>query len=380
MLLIKQFAKDIYKSLVWLLAFGILVSLSCLSFLHTAILYSLEAGKPAAFQSFVEANVIFLKSEPVEFNSQVIENLDLVRSPRRGKKGQAVLREYLSQAFGPAGKLGTCAFTQAYIKNQPVNLVIFLGQYTALTACEMPADKLTLILASYDAPEFVGQELKLNGESAEISGLAPNDMTLPDPNFYLGPQNSFLQKTIFVLTQDFSWFRASFPGLYSLESYLNGLIAVDPTEAELAEIRNMFLTEGDLYLRAEKSSELLGKSQLYYQSADLYLLFYLAISASFIGFMIFTIASRLDSNMMSYQVHFLFGAPPKHIFARMLLLALSFFVLPLAYILQFLSKNKLLNFVNLGASLLTVAILTLPVCFLKYRSFKLKFTNTLRRD
>lgn len=78
-------------------------------------------------------------------------------------------------------------------------------------------------------------------------------------------------------------------------------------------------------------------------------------------------------------IHHLFGASGKHIFMRMLLFTAGYNILPLCGIALIMSRNMLASPVNIIILVLTVLTVATIISAVKFRQFKICFSQGLRR-
>ena len=110
-----------------------------------------------------------------------------------------------------------------------------------------------------------------------------------------------------------------------------------------------------------------------------YLLFYISASVALIGAMLANMMRSLSFMMPTYSIHHLFGASGKHIFMRMLLFTAGYNILPLCGIALIMSRNMLASPVNIIILVLTVLTVATIISAVKFRQFKICFSQGLRR-
>ena len=110
-----------------------------------------------------------------------------------------------------------------------------------------------------------------------------------------------------------------------------------------------------------------------------YLLFYISASVALIGAMLGkydAVTELYDANVFdSSSVR----ASGKHIFMRMLLFTAGYNILPLCGIALIMSRNMLASPVNIIILVLTVLTVATIISAVKFRQFKICFSQGLRR-
>ena len=207
-----------------------------------------------------------------------------------------------------------------------------------------------------------------------------NIMDLYHPYYYAPSDAEELKKTLYIFTDSYMLINRLFPQA-SGEMLLDHLIAIGATEAELVELRTVLFNSVGVYVGIQSMEAFIASAEAGgTRTHQTYLLFYISASVALIGAMLANMMRSLSFMMPTYSIHHLFGASGKHIFMRMLLFTAGYNILPLCGIALILSRNMLASPVNIIILVLTVLTVATIISAVKFRQFKICFSQGLRRD
>lgn len=240
-------------------------------------------------------------------------------------------------------------------------------------------EKSTVIAVSPDMKEKVGQTVSLSAETFAIDSAVPDDMDLYHPYYYAPSDAEELKKTLYIFTDSYMLINRLFPQA-SGEMLLDHLIVIGATEAELVELRTVLFNSVGVYVGIQSMEAFIASAEAGgTRTHQTYLLFYISASVALIGAMLANMMRSLSFMMPTYSIHHLFGASGKHIFMRMLLFTAGYNILPLCGIALIMSRNMLASPVNIIILVLTVLTVATIISAVKFRQFKICFSQGLRR-
>ena len=286
--------------------------------------------------------------------------------------------DYFERAFSAEGILGSYVILP-FDRDGFNNVIIYFGKYSELTRFGPLPEKSTVIAVSPDMKEKVGQTVSLSAETFAIDSAVPDDMDLYHPYYYAPSDAEELKETLYIFTDSYMLINRLFPQA-SGEMLLDHLIATGATEAELVELRTVLFNSVGVYVGIQSMEAFIASAEAGgTRTHQTYLLFYISASVALIGAMLANMMRSLSFMMPTYSIHHLFGASGKHIFMRMLLFTAGYNILPLCGIALIMSRNMLASPVNIIILVLTVLTVATIISAVKFRQFKICFSQGLRR-
>lgn len=379
MTLIKQVLSDLFREIGWIVLYGFLAAMTVMTCILVGLSYKHVSGQNSAITRFIANDVSLLQIKSCDLNvpsSSMDEPTSAYSEPSQGST--ASFMEYFEKGFSAEGILGSYIVMPFY-GNGFSNVIIYFGKYAELTRFGPLPEKSTVIAVSPDMKEKVGQTVSLSAETFAIDSAVPDDMDLYHPYYYAPAGAEELKKTLYVFTDSYSLLSKLFPQA-SGDMLLDHLIAVNPTEQDLVELRTVLYKSMGDYVGVQSMESFIVSSEAGgTRTHQTYLLFYISASVALIGAMLANMMRSLSFMMPTYSIHHLFGASGKHIFMRMLLFTAGYNILPLCGIALIMSRNMLASPVNIIILVLTVLTVATIISAVKFRQFKICFSQGLRR-
>jgi len=373
MTLIKQVLSDLFKVIGWIVLYGFLTAMTIMTFILIGLSYKQVAGQNSSISRFVQNNVYMAQIKGLEFNTLA----EPVSSG--GYNSMEELEAYFEFGFSSEGSLGSY-ISLPYKKGRYDNLILYLGKYADLTQFSRPNSQSTVFATSQDLKEMVGKPIQIAAEEITITAVVPDNMDLYHPLYYISADSENLSKTLYVFTEDYSLAKKLFPQI-SAEYLLDRLILVNPTEHDLAELREIIYETTGTYTGVQSVKNHLAASEASgTRTHQTYLLFYISASIALMGAMLLNMARALSGMMQNYTIHHLFGASGKFIFLRMQLFTVGYNIIPVLGVLFIMSRNMLLSPKNVSLLLLTALGIAFLITVTMYKRFKMIFSQGLRRE
>ena len=385
MTLIRQVFSDLFKEIGWIILYGFLAAMTIMTFILIGLSYKHVSGQNSAINRFVKNNVYMVQIKSCELNTQqtaVSDDSMLSYAEPPGEpqqNGADAFIEYFENEFSSEGVLGSYV-SIPYSGNGFSNLIIYVGKYADLTRFSRPAGKSTVIAVSTDRKDMVGETIQLSTEKFTIDAAVPDNMDIYHPYYYAPAGSLELENTLYVFTDSYALINKLFPQA-SGDALLERLIAVNPTEQELIELRGILYRTTGMYAGIQSVSSYLASVEASgTRTHQTYLLFYISSSIALIGAMLLNMTRALNFMRPAYSIHHLFGASGKYVFMRMHLFTVGYNIIPFVGILTIMSKNMLLSFGNISILTLALLAITLTITTIKYRQFRINFSQGLRRE
>ena len=380
MTLLKQVLSDLFKEIGWIVLYGFLAAMTVMTCILVGLSYKHVSGQNSAITRFIANDVSLLQIKSCDLNvpsSSMDEPTSAYSEPSQGST--ASFMDYFERAFSAEGILGSYVILP-FDRDGFNNVIIYFGKYAELTRFNLPAEKSTVSAVSPDMRKMVGQTVSLAAETFSVDAAVPDDMDLYHPYYYAPSDAEELKKTLYIFTDSYMLINRLFPQA-SGEMLLDHLIAIGATEAELVELRTVLFNSVGVYVGIQSMEAFIASAEAGgTRTHQTYLLFYISASVALIGAMLANMMRSLSFMMPTYSIHHLFGASGKHIFMRMLLFTAGYNILPLCGIVLIMSRNMLASPVNIIILVLTVLTVATIISAVKFRQFKICFSQGLRRD
>lgn len=378
MTLLKQVLSDLFREIGWIVLYGFLAAMTVMTCILVGLSYKHVSGQNSAITRFIANDVSLLQIKSCDLNSPLSLMDEPSTNTEPSQDSAASFTEYFEKSFSAEGILGSYVAMPFY-GNGFSNVIIYFGKYAELTRFGPLPEKSTVIAVSPDMKEKVGQTVSLSAETFAIDSAVPDDMDLYHPYYYAPAGAEELKKTLYVFTDSYSLLSKLFPQA-SGDMLLDHLIAVNPTEQDLVELRTvLYKSMGDYVGVQSMESFIVSSGAGGTRTHQTYLLFYISSSIALIGAMLANMVRSLNFMIPTYSIHHLFGASGKHIFMRMLLFTAGYNILPLCGIALIMSRNMLASPVNIIILVLTVLTVATIISAVKFRQFKICFSQGLRR-
>ena len=370
MTLLKQVLSDLFKEIGWIVLYGFLAAMTVMTCILVGLSYKHVSGQNSAINRFIANDVSLLQIKSCDLNvpsSSMDEPTSAYSEPSQGST--ASFMDYFERAFSAEGILGSYVILP-FDRDGFNNVIIYFGKYSELTRFGPLPEKSTVIAVSPDMKEKVGQTVSLSAETFAIDSAVPDDMDLYHPYYYAPSDAEELKKTLYIFTDSYMLINRLFPQA-SGEMLLDHLIAIGATEAELVELRTVLFNSVGVYVGIQSMEAFIASAEAGGTRTHQ--------SVALIGAMLANMMRSLSFMMPTYSIHHLFGASGKHIFMRMLLFTAGYNILPLCGIALILSRNMLASPVNIIILVLTVLTVVTIISAVKFRQFKICFSQGLRR-
>lgn len=378
MTLLKQVLSDLFREIGWIVLYGFLAAMTVMTCILVGLSYKHVAGQSSAITRFIANDVSLLQIKSCDLNSPLSLMDEPSTNTEPSQDSAASFTEYFEKGFSAEGILGSYVAMPFY-GNGFSNVIIYFGKYAELTRFGPLPEKSTVIAVSPDMKEKVGQTVSLSAETFAIDSAVPDDMDLYHPYYYAPSDAEELKKTLYIFTDSYMLINRLFPQA-SGEMLLDHLIAIGATEAELVELRTVLFNSVGVYVGIQSMEAFIASAEAGgTRTHQTYLLFYISASVALIGAMLANMMRSLSFMMPTYSIHHLFGASGKHIFMRMLLFTAGYNILPLCGIALIMSMNMLASPVNIIILVLTVLTVATIISAVKFRQFKICFSQGLRR-
>lgn len=384
MTLIKQVLSDLFKEIGWIVLYGFLTAMTIMTFILIGESYKQVAGQNSSISRFVQNNVYMAQIKGLEFSiSEQTQSSDFADAAEPvsagGYNSMEELEAYFELGFSSEGNLGSY-ISLPYKKGGYDNLLLYLGKYADLTQFSRPNSQSTVFATSPDLKDMVGKPIQIAAEEITITTVVPDNMDLYHPLYYISADSENLRKTLYVFTEDYSLAKKLFPQI-SAGYLLDRLILVNPTEHDLAELREIMYETTGAYTGVQSVKNHLAASEASgTRTHQTYLLFYISASIALMGVMLLNMARALNGMMQSYTIHHLFGASGKFIFLRMQLFTVGYNVIPVLGALYMMSIIMLLSPKNVLLLLITALSIAFLITVTMYNRFKKNFSQGLRRE
>lgn len=378
MTLMKQVLSDLFKEIGWIVLYGFLAAMTVMTCILVGLSYKHVSGQNSAITRFIANDVSLLQIKSCDLNSPLSLMDEPSTNTEPSQDSAASFTEYFEKGFSAEGILGSYVVMPFY-GNGFSNVIIYFGKYAELTRFGPLPEKSTVIAVSPDMKEKVGQTVSLSAETFAIDSAVPDDMDLYHPYYYAPSDAEELKKTLYIFTDSYMLINRLFPQA-SGEMLLDHLIAIGAPEAELVELRTVLFNSVGIYVGIQSMEAFIASAEAGgTRTHQTYLLFYISASVALIGAMLANMMRSLSFMMPTYSIHHLFGASGKHIFMRMLLFTAGYNILPLCGIALIMSRNMLASPVNIIILVLTVLTVATIISAVKFRQFKICFSQGLRR-
>lgn len=330
MRLLRQIADDVLQEIWWIALYGVAmaVALVPLGFVYPNLVRALEEVR--ALSPYELDKTVLLRTDSLleEGRSRGVAQGGLA-----GRSDPESFHALLSRLFSEDGCAGACIIADG--TGEFEQTIVFLGAYSEVVPLERGAGPLTLYVSRDVAENHEDGTVEVAGERRGFEAL-PDDFCFYRLGYMMFGQSTWdFSRTLVVcsynldaVTNVLGWPE----GEGDLE-LLDGALCVGATEGDLAELREAAYGEG-LYVGAFRARGVLEGSSG--SGAGLYvaylLLFGLA-GAGLLGVTLVNVRALLRSQLPVYAVCRLFGATLAESLLRMVLLALSFQVIPLVVLL-----------------------------------------------
>lgn len=377
MKLIKQVISDLFKEIGWVFLYGFLTAMVIMAFILISVSYSHVAAQNEAISRFVDNDITMTQLKSTQFNiapKAALQPFDPAEIES--------LDEYYTDVFSQNGNAGTFVLLPGRCGYQQV--IILLGAYAELTPFnEIQPDPVTFAV-SYDKKDTKTDTITLNGKDFPLY-LAPADMEVYHPLFYMNSASGILNDTLFVFSYDLKAVQEIFPNSEYWElkgnPYFDRFIFKSADTQDIARMRNVITKNVGGYVTVQTVSNFLKSSTVSgTRTHQTYMLFYVTASLVLLGAMLLNIYRVLKRKTQNYATHHLFGASNLFIFMRMFLFVLFYHAIPLGGTIFIMSLNQMATPVNVLGVILIVLSILLVITGIAHKRFRVQFSQGLRRE
>ena len=322
---LKQAAHDLFKEWAWLLLFGAFSAVVLYRFVLAvgSIPSLVEAARTV---SAYKREGIYLVINSV--SDELYSIPDGMKAEAAGPGAVTPLNELMKKGFAEDGCLGGRLFLPFRDQTLFDNIMIITGKMIDLADLDVPEDADIYIAVSPDRADAVGKRFAYDGNELFVSAALPEGLSIGAISGNVSSDE--LNNTVVFFARDYDAVYRLF--WYSGEHYLSCLIAVDPEPEFMTELLKSVMAATGAVPTVRTAQEQLeitgdmGAKQLFLRLA-----FFAAASLAVIAALVMNLTRVIDARMRAYAVDRLFGASNAHIFLRMLLFALGFELIPIAY-------------------------------------------------
>lgn len=377
MKLIKQVFSDLLKEIGWVVFYGFLTAMVIMAVILVSLSYRHVASKNGSLSRFVKNDISMAQIKNTDFNIT-----SKVSSAHFGTSAAESLEEYYADVFSKNGKAGTFVLMPGRCGYQQV--IILLGAYAELTPfTEIQSDSVTFA-ASYDQKDAASDTLLLNDREYPLY-VAPADMEIYHPLFYMDAASGMLNDTLFVFSYDLKAIQEIFPSSEYWElkgnAYFDHFILKSPSDQEIVRMRNVITKNVGGYVSVQTISDYLKTSTASgIRTHQTYLLFYAITSIVLLSAMLRNIYRVLKRKFSNYAIHHLFGASDLFIFTRMFLFVFLYHLIPLGGTFFIMILNRIATPVNLLTLTLAVLALLFTITSVAHKEFRVQFSQGLGKE
>lgn len=377
MKLIKQVTSDLLKEFGWVLFYGVMTSAVIMAFLLIIQSYGHVSSQNEAITQFVDSGITITRIQSTQYNAAKVP----AQLPPSVQEADT-LSAYYEEVFSSAGNAGTYAMMPGRLGYMQV--IVLLGIYSDLTPFGPTSEEGITLAVSYDLKDQAEDTILIDGNEYALH-VAPEDMELYHPLFYLTAESGYLNNTLFVFSKDYSAIQEVFPASEYWElresDLLGRIILSRPSEQDIIRLRSVVSKNTGSYVNIQTIDDYLSTATISgVRTHQTYLLFYIATISVLVGAMLTNLYRILKRKIPDYVTHHLFGASSSFIFARMLCFGLIYNAIPLVWTSYIMSINQLATPINVGLlGISAFFVVTIIVAFV-HRQFIVRFSQGLRRE
>lgn len=366
MTLLKQVSSDLLKEIGWLLLYGFVSSIVIMTFVLVGLSYKQVYKQEKLIESFEKNKVCLIQVRNIQFNlnSLVVGN------------NIEDLETYFEKGLSGEGIFGSYVILQGYM-DEFDKVIIYFGKYKKLIPFSIQSSQSTVFVVSDDMKDKIGQTINFSQETFTIETAMSGDFVHYHPYHYLPSEQ--LNKTLFILTEDYKLIRKLFP-IVKIDLLLEHLVLINPTEKDLIELNTILYEDMGVYSKIQTVQDYIKTNKISgIRAHQTYLVFYFFTSVILSLIMVVNMLNQLDYMMLSYSIHHLFGANNTYTFMRMLIYIIGYNVLPFAAVGFVMAVNLLATINNIFLLVLMLLVMALTITIIKFRQFKIRFLKGMGR-
>lgn len=313
---------DLRREIGWVLLYGVLTAIVLSSFIGSISGFRQNLTTARFLSGFKQNRVDMLILESK--GSYRISKTDGQEAPTKAKQLDALFREALSKDGTLGGVAELSSAPSGFART-----VLIVGRMADCMPVRVPNDRDLYLAVSSSHADRVGTSVKIGREELPIEATVPNGTMVG--TLYNHTRSGDLDDALFVFAKDYSTAYKTF--YCAPNDFLFRLIAVDADDAFKTELLESVSSAAGMHARLWSAQAYLrqtGDSGMQYLL--LRIVFFGIASFALIAAMVMNLLRVLDAHTNDYAVHRLFGATKAQTFLRMLLLAIGFHIIPVAYI------------------------------------------------
>lgn len=381
---------DLRREIGWVILYGVLAAVVLHSFIGSISGLRKSLSTARFLSGFRQNDVDMLVLEST--GSYRIQKNDLQEAQIPQAKP---LEKLFNDELSRDGRLGGAIVFPSASDSRFDSTVLIVGRMAELLPIEIPNDsELTFAVSSVNA-DRVGTSVKIGSSDYPIEATVPEGTMVG--TLYNHTRSGDLDNALLVFARDYT---AAYKVFGSMpEQYLFKLIAIDADDAFRAELIKSASCATGMHARLWSARSYLKFSgDAGVQYLFLRLIFFGIASFALIAAMVMNLLRVLDAHTNDYSVHRLFGATNAQTFARMLLLAIGFHIIPVIYIVFRVMlpigwigsesgalKQGITDFspekaIMMGNAFLALLALISIVCLIGYIRFNKTYAKGFRRE
>lgn len=377
MKLIRQILRDLGKEAGWVLFYGILTSAVIMAFLLISQSYRHVSAQNEAITRFVDNGITITRIQDTRYNTSPVP----AQAPSSVQEADT-LCAYYEEVFSPAGNAGTYVMMPGRLGYTQV--IVLLGAYADLTPYGVTDAEGVTFAVSCDLSEQAEDKICVGGTDYPLH-LAPEDMDLYHPLFYITAESGYLKDTLFVFSKNYAAIRELFPASEFWElresDLLGRLILRSPNEEDLIRLRSVVSKNTGQFVNVQTTKEYLNSTTVSgVRTHQTYLLFYITAIGVLLGAMLTNLYRILNRKIPDYVIHHLFGASNGFILARMVGFGLLYHAIPIIWVVYVMSINRMATPANIGLLVTAALAAMMLIVVAVHRRFLVRFARGLRRE
>ena len=321
--LLRQLLRDVRRELGWIVVYGALMSCAATALVLMAANAALVSDKGSATELFAlrDASAVSV------VESSLAEPADEKDVPPRDPEVLFDLFDELLVSGGRAGSIvrvpGGLGFDQ---------VLVFVGAFAELMSYG-GADEPVVLAVSRDQAGTAPETLELAGRSYPL-GVAPDDMGIPYPSYYEGPElvADNYPNALFVFCTDYRLACELVPEIRSVgpsDGPLGGLALFGATPDDEARLRSAVLDATGRCVRVTPVDELGAAEGFESPRTQRAVIAFYVVAAVAIGVVLVTsLYGALARRVGELAICHLFGAPLWALYVRMAAFALIYQAIP----------------------------------------------------
>jgi len=377
-MVVKQIIRDLRKEWSWALFYTVVATMIAMAIVYLSLSFSSVLRESSAIQSFIDQNVVMFQMKPVHMEP----NREVVASANEHKQDPDVIMDYLQRSLSRDGNAGSFVFVgnEGYVDSKYEQILIMFGQYSNLTGLRYDGDMALFVPETHK--EDVGKEFLISGQSLEVIDSVGAEFNLFHPMYFIDSDNLMWSNVLILCTKDFYTVDKMFPWWELSNEVFGRLVLVNPSNDEIEMLQRMFYEQfGKLYTGISTEDFKQVSTSASIRGHRLYILFYVLSGVLLLVLLVSNIIRVIETHVVDYTVHHLYGAPIRTIQKRVGGFVLALNILPIIGILYVLFVNYMMLWYFLPLSFAFIAGLCLfAATYASRRIGTMNNLSNLRRD